>query len=121
MDNRLRKIENALIGMGIEPSMRGFYYIVEAVVGKIVNPKRQMKEIYDQIAKEDGITSGSVHKIVTRTVSLADIRTDTYHRYIGSTFKTNNGFVSLLAFNIRRELEDEQDNVSRATKKRTDI
>ena len=29
MDNRLRKIENALISMGIEPSMRGFYYIVE--------------------------------------------------------------------------------------------
>ena len=113
MDNRLRKIENALISMGIEPSMRGFYYIVELTVGKIINPTKKLQDMYDEIASEHGITGGSVHKVVTRTVELADSRTPTYKKYIGSEFKTNSGFVSLLAFNIRRELEDEQDNSMR--------
>lgn len=108
MDNRLRKIENALISMGIEPSMRGFYYIVELTVGKIINPTKKLQDMYDEIASEHGITGGSVHKVVTRTVELADARTPTYKKYIGSEFKTNSGFVSLLAFHIRRELEDEQ-------------
>ncbi len=114
MDNRLRKIENALIEMGIEPSMRGFYYIVELTVGKIINPTKKLQDMYDEIASEHGITGGSVHKVVTRTVEL--LRTQELlptKKYIGSEFKTNSGFVSLLAFNIRRELEDEQDNAMR--------
>ena len=113
MDNRLRKIENALIEMGIEPDMRGFYYIVELTVGKILNPKRQLKEMYDDIAADNRCTGGSVHKVVDRTLMFADTKSPVYKKYIGSTFRTTKGFVSLLAFNIRRELEDEQDNVSR--------
>lgn len=117
-DNRLRKIENALFDMGIEPSMRGFYYIVELTVGKIVNPTRPLQEMYDEIASEHGITGGSVHKVVTRTVALADARTPAYKKYIGSEFKTNSGFVSLLAFHIRRELEDEQNNTMRQNERK---
>ena len=43
MDNRLRKIENALIGMGIKPNTNGFYWAVELTVGK-KNCKRDARE-----------------------------------------------------------------------------
>lgn len=95
MDNRLRKIENALISMGIEPSMRGFYYIVELTVGKIINPTKKLQDMYDEIASEHGITGGSVHKVVTRTVGLADSRTPTYKKYIGSEFQNEQRFCFL--------------------------
>lgn len=112
-DNRLRKIENALIGMGIKPNTNGFYWAVELTVGKIMTPMKSLKELYTEIAVGSRTSKGAVEHAVRSAVENADTHSEAYKKYIGTEFTTVKGFYPILAFNIRRELEDEQYNAMR--------
>lgn len=122
MDNRQRKIENALIGMGITANLIGFYYSIEMTVGKMLYPSKTLQELYIEIGIGNHVSKGSVESAIIHAMKFIDIGSDAYKKYIGSSANQYpKQFFPLLAFNIRRELEDEQDNVSRTDKKRTDI
>lgn len=118
-DNRLRKIENALFEMGMPPSMTGFFYSVEMVMGKMLEPKKPLKDIYMDIGKENGISHHTVTTSIRYAVEAVDTESTAFKKYVGSPMnKYPKEFFPLLAFNIRRELEDEQDNAMRKNERK---
>lgn len=114
MDGKQRKIENALIGMGMTPNVIGFYYCIEMVVGKMLFPKKKLQELYIEISVGNRVPKGSVTSAIRHALDLVDDESEAFKKYVGSPMnKYPKEFFPLLAFNIRRELEDEQDNAMR--------
>lgn len=102
----IRTIESALVGMGVNPALKGYFYLIELTVGKIIEPMRPLRDMYADIAKDNNCSANSISKAVDRAIITANMRSDAYKRYISSEYGTTKGFVSLLAYNVKRELED---------------
>ena len=100
-----KKIENALIEMGIYPNLKGFGYICEAVE-ILENNNRDMKivdGVYREISEKIGVTKLSVERAIRHAITKADRKGEAFKKYIGIENATNAAFLHTLALRMKEE------------------
>lgn len=109
-----RKIEDALIAMGIPASISGFDFIKEAV---LIIDKDGMDirwtGVYAQIGNKYGKSATSVEKAIRHAFIRARNKSqyhDIVNHYIGFASTNNTSSISLLYRTIKREMEEEETN-----------
>lgn len=98
-----KKVENALIEMGIYPNLKGFDYICEAVEILEKN-NRDMKivdGVYQEIAEKLGVTKLSVERAIRHAITKVDKDGEAFKRYIGIENVTNSVFLHMLAVRLK--------------------
>lgn len=97
-----RKIENALLELGVTPNLKGFDYICRAV--EIISTSKERTKIVDglyaDIAKEFGTTKTRVERGIRHAISKIDVCA--WNNYGGSGLK-NSEFLYTLALKINQE------------------
>lgn len=100
-----KKVENALIEMGIYPNLKGFDYICEAVEILEKN-NRDMKivdGVYREVAEKVGANKLSVEKAIRHAITKADKNGETFKKYIGIENVTNSVFLHTLAVRLKED------------------
>ena len=107
-----KKIEDALIAMGIPVSISGFDFIKEAV---LILDRDGMKvkwtKVYAEIGKKYGKAPSQAERAIRHAFEVArSVRGDydAVNHYIGFAATNNASSISLLYRTIKREMEDEQ-------------
>lgn len=107
-----RKIEDALIAMGIPVSISGFDFIKEAV---LILDRDGMKVkwtgVYAEIGNKYGKSPSQVERAIRHAFEVArSVRGDydSVNHYIGFSNTNNASSISLLYRTIKRDMEDEQ-------------
>lgn len=98
-----KKVENALIEMGIYPNLKGFGYICEAVEILEKN-NRDMKivdGVYQEIAEKVGVTKLSVERAIRHAIAKVDKNGEAFKKYIGIENITNSVFLHTLALRLK--------------------
>jgi len=96
MNNKLeRKLSQKLIDMGVTPNLKGYKYLLSALIYAVNNPKgwQITKAIYPSISKEYDVTILNVERAIRHAITKTDIST------------TNSEFIALLAEEVRLEGE----------------
>ena len=108
-----RKIDDALIAMGIPANIAGFDYIREAV---LILDRDGMKvkwtKVYAEIGKKYGKAPSQVERSIRHAFEVARSARSDYdavNHYIGFAATNNASSISLLYRTIKREMEDEQE------------
>lgn len=106
-----RKIEDALIAMGIPVSISGFDFIKEAV---LILDRDGMKVkwtgVYAEIGNKYGKSPSQVERAIRHAFEVArSVRGDydSVNHYIGFSNTNNASSISLLYRTIKRDMEDE--------------
>lgn len=107
-----RKIEDALIAMGIPASISGFDFIKEAV---LILDRDGMKVkwtgVYAEIGNKYGKTPSQVERAIRHAFEVArSVRGDydSVNHYIGFSNTNNASSICLLYREIKREMDEEQ-------------
>lgn len=108
-----RKIEDALIAMGIPVSISGFDFIKEAV---LILDRDGMKVkwagVYAEIGNKYGKSPSQVERAIRHAFEVArSVRGDydSVNHYIGFSNTNNASSICLLYRTIKREMEEEQE------------
>lgn len=107
-----RKVEDALIAMGIPASLSGFDFIKEAVLmldKEGINVK--WTEVYAQIGEKYSKSAAQVERAIRHAFEVARGCRGDYdivNHYIGFVATNNASSISLLYRTIRREIGDEE-------------
>lgn len=100
-----KKVEKALIEMGIYPNLLGFDYICKAV--EILDSSNGRMKIVDglyaDIAKEYKSTIRRVERAIRHAISKIDKDSDAYKKYIGIKEPTNAAVLYTLAVRLRED------------------
>lgn len=97
MRNELKdKVGDLLINLGIAPSIKGFYYILDAVEIFTKNPATKSKDILEIIAIRHNATSARVE----RALRFAFLKMDEEKaiEYFGSNNYASMGYISIIAW-----------------------
>lgn len=104
-----QKIENVLINMGIPVSIKGFRYIVDAVLIWDKEKKVKMtKYLYPQIAKLNGDTPNRVERAIRHAFQVArntESKREIVAYYIGFDCTSNSESIALLHLRIKSDNE----------------
>lgn len=105
-----RKIENILLKMGIPVSVKGFNYIVDAVLIAYNNPNAKVTDIYKMIGENYNATSLSVERAIRHSFDIARKNRDENgtNEYINSMYLTNKESIWRLARIMKMEDENEE-------------
>ena len=110
-----RRIEDALIAMGIPVSISGFDFIKEAV---LILDRGGMKVkwtgVYAEIGKKCGKSASKVERAIRHAFEVArSVRGDydSVNHYIGFSNTNNASSICLLYRTIKREMDKEQTKV----------
>lgn len=110
-----RKIEDALIAMGIPASILGFDFIKDAV---LILDRDGMKvkwtKVYAEIGKKYGKAQSQVERAIRHAFEVArSVRGDydAVNHYIGFSNTNNASSICLLYRTIKREMDKEQTKV----------
>ncbi len=109
------KIEDVLIKMGIPVSIKGFEYIVDAVMlleeqGSTISIT---KVLYPEIAKRRNSSSSKIERAIRHALSVARSRRGDYatsKHYIGFANMSNSNSIKQLHMMLKREEEYENQN-----------
>ena len=108
-----KKIEDALIAMGVPASISGFDFIKDAV---LILDRDGMKVkwtgVYAEIGKKYGKSASKVERGIRHAFEVArSVRGDydSVNHYIGFSNTNNASSICLLYRTIKREMEEEQD------------
>ena len=98
------KIGNLLIGWGITPNLKGFYYILEAVEIFSNNPNIKASDMQEVIA----IRHNTVANRVERSIRHAFSKISEYDKvnYFGDVKYSNMGYISIIAWKERGSKKD---------------
>ena len=105
-----KRIEDALISMGVPASLSGFDFIKEAVLIIDRNGTNiKWTEVYEQIGEKYGKTSSQVERAIRH--AFATVRSgkgdyEVVNHYIGFSATNNASSISLLYRTIKREMEE---------------
>lgn len=100
-----KKVENALIEMGIYPNLKGFDYICEGVEVLQKN-NRDMKivdGVYREVAEKVGARSANVERGIRHAIAKADRDGEAFKKYIGIENVTNSVFLHTLAIRLKED------------------
>lgn len=100
--NKLKdKVVDLLIGFGITPSLKGFYYILDAVEVFIDNPNIKFMDMYEVIAIRHNTEARRVERSIRHAFSKISEYDKVY--YFGDVKYSNTGYISIIAWKIRTE------------------
>ena len=93
------KIGNLLIGWGITPNLKGFYYILDAVEVFSENPNIKASDMQEIIA----IRHNTESNLVERSLRHAFSKISEYDKvnYFGDVKYSNMGYISIIAWKER--------------------
>ena len=93
------KIGNLLIGWGITPNLKGFYYILDAVETHMELPDIQAGTLYQLIAEKHDTD----WRRVERSIRHAFSKISEYDKvnYFGDVKYSNMGYISIIAWKER--------------------
>lgn len=99
-----KKIENALIELGITPDLSGFGYIVEFVfiISSAVS-KIPTIVVYEMVAERKATTATRVERAIRHAFSKMDKSCGAYKKYIGIDKSTNSAFLYTLAYKLKED------------------
>lgn len=100
MNNELKdKVGDLLISWGVTPSLKGFYYILDAVDIFANNPEIKAMDMLEVIA----IRHNTESKRVERSLRHAFSKISEYHKvnFFGDVKYSNMGYISILAWKVR--------------------
>lgn len=109
-----QKIENVLLKIGIPASLKGFKYIIDAVM--IIDEfglRSVTKNLYPDVAKINGTTASRVERAIRHALELTRSRKgdpEVINHYIGFENVQNSNSLSMLHLRIKEEQEIEQEN-----------
>lgn len=104
MANELKdKVGDLLIGFGITPALKGFYYILDAVEIFKENPKIKAMDMYEVIS----IRHNTEASRVERSIRHAFSKVSEYDKvnYFGDVKYSNMGYISIIAWKVRTETD----------------
>jgi type I site-specific restriction-modification system R (restriction) subunit len=90
---------DALIDFGIDPSKKGFNYIVDAV--ELFDPDKKACEMYEEIAKLHATSAANVERAMRYAFSSMDYKSEMVKEFFGKKF-TNIGYISILRWKLSR-------------------
>ena len=98
-----KKVENALIELGITPYLKGFYYISSAVeiILKSNGKVRIVDGVYVDIAKEFDTTASRVERAIRYAFSKVNIENKAFIEYLGTDKLTNGALLYTLAYRLK--------------------
>ena len=100
-----KKVEEALIELGVYPNLTGFNYICRAV--EIISESKEKMKIVDglyvDVAKEFNSTKSKVERAIRHAITKMDKDSETYKKYVGTKDKTNSVVLYTLAFRLKED------------------
>ena len=97
MRNELKdKVGTLLIHLGITPSIKGFYYILDAVDIFANNPSMKAKDIFEIIAIRHDTTYARVERALR--FAFLKMNEEKTIEYFGSSDYASMGFISIIAW-----------------------
>lgn len=103
------KIEDALLAMGVPAGIKGFNFIVHAVMifSEIGTEIGIMKELYPEIAKRNDTSAPRVERDIRYAFEIARAREKNklVEKYIGTINRNNSSSLKQLYMILRREEE----------------
>lgn len=100
--NKLKdKVVDLLIGFGITPSLKGFYYILDAVEVFIDNPNIKFMDMYEVIANRHSTVKSRVERCIRHAFS----KISEYDKvnYFGDAAYSSTSYISIIAWKIKKE------------------
>ena len=108
----IKYITNTIVNLGIPASLKGYYYIREAIFLTVLDVERLEKvtaRLYPDIAKKYKTTSTGVERAIRNAIEVAWSRgnLDVFHDVFGYTVNdkkgrpTNSEFIALISDEIR--------------------
>lgn len=98
-----KKIENALLELGITPNLRGFGYICRAVEIILASQgkMRVVEGLYAEIAKECDSSIACVERAIRHAFTKVDVESRAFIQYLGTDKLTNSALLYTLAYRLR--------------------
>lgn len=99
-----KKVENALIELGIAPNLLGFDYICNAI--EIISNSKEKPTaglLYSCVAKNFDSSSARVERAIRHAFTRIDFESDAYKKYISSQDKTNGALLFTLYTRLKED------------------
>lgn len=99
-----KKVENALIELGVTPDLNGFEYITEFVwiISSAVS-KIPTTTVYEMVPERKGTTALRVERAIRHAFSKIDKNSGAYKKYIGIDKSANSALLYTLAYKLKED------------------
>lgn len=99
-----KKVENALIELGIAPNLLGFDYICNAI--EIISNSKEKPTVgmlYACVAKNFGSSTSKVERAIRHAFTRIDFESESYKKYIGAKDMTNGALLFTLYTRLKED------------------
>lgn len=104
-----KKIRQVLFDLGIPFNLRGFAYLEEALPYIIEVDEKSLTQVCMSIEEEIFVSYQCIYGSIVTAVKRINRNSDAWKRYVNVDAKSTAEIVYAIAFNIMKEIEDEQD------------
>lgn len=104
-----KKIRQILFDLGIPFNLRGFTYLEYAIDYIISVDEKSLTQVCMFIEEEIFVSYQCIYGSIVTAVKKMNRNSDAWKRYVDVDTKSTAEIVYALAFNIMKEIEDEQD------------
>lgn len=104
-----RRIRQALFDLGIPFNLKGFTYLEYAIDYIISVDEKSFTQVCIAVGEELFIQYESIYNSILSTIKRVNRDSDAWKRYVNMDTKSNIEIIYAIAFNIMKEIEDEQD------------
>lgn len=104
-----KKIRQILFDLGIPFNLRGFAYLEEALAYIIETDEKSFTQVCIEVGEEVFVSYQSVYGMIITAIKKINRNGDAWKRYVNIDAKGYVEVIYTLAFNIAKEIEDEQD------------
>lgn len=111
-----KRIRQALFDLGIPFNLRGFAYLEEALFRIIEVDEKSLTQVCIDIEEKTFVSYQCVYSAIGTAVKRMNRNSDAWKRYVNVDTKSTAEIVYAIAFNIMKEIEDEQDISARNCK-----
>lgn len=111
-----KKIRQILFDLGIPFNLKGFSYLEEALAYIIEIDEKSLTQVCMAVGEELFIPHESIYNSIFAAVKKINRNSDAWKRYVNLGKASNVEIIYSLAFNIMKEIEDEQDISARNCK-----
>lgn len=111
-----KKIRQILFDLGIPFNLKGFSYLEYAIDYIISVDEKSLTQVCMAVGEELFIPHESIYNSIVAAVKKINRNSDAWKRYVNLDKASNVEIIYALAFNIMKEIEDEQDISARNCK-----
>ena len=111
-----KRIRQILFDLGIPFKLNGFKYLEDALVCIIEVDEKSFIKVCEYVGEEYFGSRERIYGAISVAVKKADRNSDAWKKYVKLDITSPTDIVYALAFNIMKEIEDEQDISARDCK-----